>query len=339
MSNTNDFLPFADDASANVETQAAYVADPNRILGNQPGVAISAFQNKATRQASVIASQIAQIVSDRLAQDVLDNGSPSTIYTQLNLAFPGSVIVAPQSATYAIPVGVNFVPLNASGGAFTATLPTAVGYAGKRVVLKRTDQTLANAITIATTSSQTIDLSSTKNLMTQNESYELESDGANWYVVDHHIPSGWVAYTLTIGATTTPPTQGAGATKTSFWRRVGDSIQIRFLYAQTAAGTAGSGAYLFPLPTGLTADTSKVTASTNVNGATGNCVGNGYLASTTTGANASDTGYVRLHNTTNLAFVDYDGANTSDPWGSTRQALSGNPVYASFDASVPITNW
>ena len=66
-----------------------------------------------------------------------------------------------------------------TSGANTITLPTAVGLTGYFFVIKQT----ANAtLTIATTSAQTIDGSSTKTL-TQYQSLTVVSDGANWIII------------------------------------------------------------------------------------------------------------------------------------------------------------
>ena len=153
----------------------------------------------------------------------------------------------------------------------------------------------------------------------------------------------WVNYTLTIGASTTPPTQGAGATKTARWRRVGGNMEVQFTYAQTAAGSAGSGVYLFPLPSGgYTIDTTKVTVSTTGNGASGTVVGTGQAAFTTTGgANYASDLDVIPYNTTNFQLIAQTG-----PFGpaqgnvsSSTYQLSNNPTYYSFSASVPIVGW
>lgn len=90
MSNVNDFLPVAQAVDANVESQTDYLADSQRTEGQQPGIAKSAFNNKALRQATAVISQLAQLTSDRLAQDVLDNADLTTLYNQLAAAFPNS---------------------------------------------------------------------------------------------------------------------------------------------------------------------------------------------------------------------------------------------------------
>lgn len=71
---------------------------------------------------------------------------------------------------------------SAAAGAVTITLPTAAGVTGKVYVVKKTDSS-ANAVTIATTSAQTIDGTTTKSLGYQYDAYRVQSDGANWVVV------------------------------------------------------------------------------------------------------------------------------------------------------------
>lgn len=71
---------------------------------------------------------------------------------------------------------------DATGGAFTVTLPTAVGVSGREYVVKKTDSG-GNAVTVGTTSSQTIDGSTTKALATQYKFVTVVSDGANWHII------------------------------------------------------------------------------------------------------------------------------------------------------------
>lgn len=62
----------------------------------------------------------------------------------------------------------------------TLTLPTAVGITGKWYIVKNSG---TGTVTIATTSSQTIDGLTTKTLSTQYSGYRVESDGANWKII------------------------------------------------------------------------------------------------------------------------------------------------------------
>ncbi len=68
--------------------------------------------------------------------------------------------------------------------AFTLTLPTAVGRTGKEFVLKDwKGQSATRNLTIATTSSQTIDGAASKTISTNYNSIKVISDGANWAVI------------------------------------------------------------------------------------------------------------------------------------------------------------
>lgn len=70
---------------------------------------------------------------------------------------------------------------NATSGSITLTLPTAVGVTGQTYFLKKTDST-ANTVTVATTSSQTIDGQASKVLSIQYDGIQVASDGANWVI-------------------------------------------------------------------------------------------------------------------------------------------------------------
>jgi len=80
---TNDFLVFGGGAGANVMSQADWLALAQRASGFQSGVAQSAQLNKAWRQPSIMAAVLAQFISDRTGQDVLDDGTTATILTNL----------------------------------------------------------------------------------------------------------------------------------------------------------------------------------------------------------------------------------------------------------------
>lgn len=61
----------------------------------------------------------------------------------------------------------------------------------------------------------------------------------------------------TITGTTTNPTKGTTTVDRMRWRRVGGDAEIIIEYKQTAGGAAGSGDYLFAMPSGLLIDTTK----------------------------------------------------------------------------------
>ena len=68
---TNEILQFAEtDTGTNLLTQAEYLADAQRPIGNQPGVARSKLVNKALRQSSLIASGIAEFLADNQSNNI-----------------------------------------------------------------------------------------------------------------------------------------------------------------------------------------------------------------------------------------------------------------------------
>jgi len=74
------------------------------------------------------------------------------------------------------------VLVDASGGAITITLPTAVGITGKSYHIKKIDVS-ANNVTIDGSGSETIDGSTTLVISAQYDAPYIVSDGANWHVI------------------------------------------------------------------------------------------------------------------------------------------------------------
>lgn len=86
--------------------------------------------------------------------------------------------------TSAVTLASTSAPLNfcnATGGAFTITLPTAAGRIGQMFFFKKIDAS-ANAITIARSGAETIDGATSQSLSTQYQAITVVSDGTNWYI-------------------------------------------------------------------------------------------------------------------------------------------------------------
>ncbi len=71
---------------------------------------------------------------------------------------------------------------DATGGAFTVTLLSAVNNNGKIYTIKKIDVS-ANAITVDGDGSETIDGATTKSLASQYDYIQIQSDGANWNII------------------------------------------------------------------------------------------------------------------------------------------------------------
>jgi hypothetical protein len=87
--------------------------------------------------------------------------------------------VLSRTSAYTTTASDSTILCNASTGAFAVTLLTSVGNTGLIFTIKKVDSS-ANAITVNTTSSQTIDGAATFTLSTQWSFVVLQSDGANW---------------------------------------------------------------------------------------------------------------------------------------------------------------
>jgi hypothetical protein len=71
---------------------------------------------------------------------------------------------------------------NASGGAFTITLPAAASHTGRIYYIKKIDSS-ANTVTVDGNSSETIDDGLTAVLTVQYESITIQSDGSEWWIL------------------------------------------------------------------------------------------------------------------------------------------------------------
>ena len=93
----------------------------------------------------------------------------------------GGFLWVAKTSNYTIAATDSGILGDATSGGITITLPTAVGISQKFTIQKKDSS--GNSVTIATTSSQTINGSTTKTLSTQYQSVTVASDGSNWYIV------------------------------------------------------------------------------------------------------------------------------------------------------------
>lgn len=99
-------------------------------------------------------------------------------------ALPAGGGVLPQTtktATYTATTSDYFIFCDATAGAMSINLPTAVGNAGKVLVIKKIDAS-ANAVTIDPNGAELIDGGGTLAFNVQYTSYSCVSNGANWFL-------------------------------------------------------------------------------------------------------------------------------------------------------------
>lgn len=105
MAPTNDFLPFCPtDTGTNLLSEADYLAATDRTSGNKPGVASAKLNNKAIRQSTFIASQLAQFISNQTVTDVLDDANTAKLLAQIT----GAITAYPPTLTRMLSSTGNF---------------------------------------------------------------------------------------------------------------------------------------------------------------------------------------------------------------------------------------
>ncbi len=190
----------------------------------------------------------------------------------------------------------------------------------------------------------------TTTLCTQFESVTITSDGYAYFIKERNIPSVWAnagpigADATHIAATTTNATKGTIATDIFWWRRSGQNMEVRMEYRHTAAGTVGSGDYLFGgFPTGTTMDTQRMSVNTTVYGGGNGFLFNGGLgtvlySNSSGGATGQGAGSVIPYNTTQVRMFTIE-TGTSGVIGSGYESVGGANCSIAAEFSVPITNW
>ena len=134
MTIEQDFLPFAAASGANVISQSTYVSLSALGPGFSSGVAASNQLNKVWRQSSIMAAVIGDLIVEITGQPVIDNGTTTTILSNLLLTlmtanFANDTGVAnAYSLTYSPSVTVTegmeltFMPTHNNSGASTLTV-------------------------------------------------------------------------------------------------------------------------------------------------------------------------------------------------------------------------
>ena len=170
-------------ASSNISIgdQAMYnnLTGANNIaIGNSSGNTIASGSNNI-----IIGDNVQASSSTASNETVIGNSSTVSANIKGTLKSNGQVLaIAAKSAAYTALVSDEIITGDATSAAFTITLPTAVGKNGQTYTIKRINSG-ANAVTVATTSSQTIDGAATYALSAQYNYVKVVSDGSHWIIV------------------------------------------------------------------------------------------------------------------------------------------------------------
>jgi hypothetical protein len=241
----------------------------------------------------------------------------------------GTYAVVSKTTTYSALTTDNVILVDDSGGSWTLTLPTAVGLTGREYVIKKTNSGLTTAVTVATTSSQTIDgnASGYYKMSTQNQALSIISDNANWQVQTHKTITPWAAIpsfsSLLNGG------WGTISAVNMFWRRVGDTLEI---WGSFVVGSTSSIAASMTLLGSLSIDYTKFTSGGGQLVGWGrrpdNSSGNGTIAFADGTTNTS----VFFSEDTGASSAAFIKENVNTIWGTSGQSVQIN-------IRVPISGW
>jgi hypothetical protein len=111
--------------------------------------------------------------------------------TALTLAGPFTQPLRTETGNYTLTTTDERLLSNPSSGTATITLPTAVGLSGRSYFIKRVSTVPGARVVVATTSSQTIDGTLTRELFAADAWMRVVSNGTNWVVEDYEdkVPS------------------------------------------------------------------------------------------------------------------------------------------------------
>lgn len=144
--------------------------------------------------------------------------------------------------------------------------------------------------------------------------------------------------TITINATTSNPTKGVTNADKTLVRRVGGDLQIQMGYRQTSAGSAGSGDYIFRIPSTYQIDSTKIPFYTNVEG------GGGFTMPAAKGSflaadNSTALGGMCVpYDSTGFRLFGYD-SGSANVLGSGAYGLGSTNMCYTIDVFLPIAGW
>lgn len=301
--------------SGGITATVTGTASGNTTISGQTnhGVVIASATNAMTSTGAGTSGQV-----------LTSNGASADPTFQAAPAGASSFNMTAQTTTYSAVIN-DYVTVT-KGSAWTITLPTAVGQSGKAIRIVITDNTPSNALTINTTSAQTISgyASGVLKMYTQYEFTEFTSDGSNWVISDRRADTPWAAYTPTL-------TGFGTTTNASFiWRRNGNNLEVNGSFT---TGTP-SGTHEVTLPSGPLIDITTMSHSASVGLAVSAASGasTGFWSSNRAAILFSDGA-----STTSLFFANTGASGAIQK--STGASWVDSSVAAKLNWVVPIANW
>ena len=208
----------------------------------------------ADRKITDLASINNSDIADGDLIHVIDSGAAaadknkSMEFSELDVRYYRSGYATP-STTYASDGDDNYIAATTAGGAFTVTLATAAGVAGKMLKVIKTNSDL-NKLTIDGNGSETIGGAASIFLLGHDESVTLVSNGSNWQIIN------WDEGRDVVTTNTWGETNNIDINQLTYtFKRESLIIKESITTWTGSAGTTASAAWV--LPGSLTIDTTR----------------------------------------------------------------------------------
>ncbi len=287
----------------------------------------------------------------KLAFEVDTNVATATTRTVTVQDLSGTMALTPTAVSYTgtvtLAAGVGYARL--SGASFTVTLPPIATASNRPVIIQHRGVSLTQVYTIKGDSADNIiapDLTANTFLLyTIGEEITLIPDGTNWYVVSHRAITEWEdAGAMTIQGSTSNPTKPTTPDIDKiYWRRSGNQVFLRYiLRISSAAGSAaGSGNYLFILPTNIAFDSTVMSPVTAVlAGATRSEASASFLNGVgMAGVDSSSFNQCTFYAYSTNAFQVFASGTINNEIQNTVLALTNAELSYNFELSARAANW
>ena len=174
----NDYLSVSLNTDGTVKSSAISTkADDSAVVHNTGNETIAGVKTFSTK----VSTTALQVSGGSIANGkvLTSDGSGNATWQATQAVNQQSV--ATKTANYTLTTSDEVILADATGGALTLTLPTAVGNTNLYTI-KKIDSS-SNTATITTSSAQTIDGGGTAVVKVQYASVNLVSNGSNWYII------------------------------------------------------------------------------------------------------------------------------------------------------------
>jgi hypothetical protein len=236
-----------------------------------------------------------------------------------------------------------------SGASFTLTLPPVAGMNKRIFTVLHQGTSLTQIYTIKANAAESLvapdGTANTYLLYTAGEQASWICDNAQWILMDHEAITDWVdAGAMLIAATGGNPTKPAAPDLDHvYWRREGNQVYLKYiLQISSAAGSAaGTGNYLFALPTNIVFDIAVLTpvavaigAATRSEAVRSSLNGTGFVQVDSVSATK-----VQCFAFSTTAFQVWRCSGLDAPVSSTSAALTTAEMSYYFELNARAANW